>query len=202
MKKWLCTVCNYIHEGDSPPDICPICGVGPEMFEEVTQEQEQELMSADEKAQVKPVLRKFSYGLFVVGSKKDDKVNGQAANTAFQITNDPAKIAVGINKNNLTWEYINASKVFSVNILCEQQIDIVKHFGFQSGRKVDKFKDIDFITAKTGAPLLTDCSAWMECQVEQQLDVGTHTIFVGQVIKGESLQNDPPITYAYYHRNK
>jgi len=202
LKKWRCTVCNYIHEGETPPDVCPVCGVGPEMFEEVKVETEQELMTAEEKTNAKPAIRKFTYGLFVISSKKGDKVNAQAANTAFQITNDPAKIAIGINKNNLTWEYINESGIFAVNILGQNQIDTVKHFGFQSGKKVDKFSDVSYTTEKTGAPLLTECTAWVECQVEHQIDVGTHTIFVGQVVNGANLGDAEPLTYAYYHQNK
>jgi len=201
-KKWRCTVCNYIHKGAAPPDECPVCGVGPELFEEVTEEETIELMTEEEMKQAKPAIHKFSYGLFVIGSKNKEKVNAQTANTAFQITSDPAKIAIGINKNNLTWECINESNVFTVNFLSQDQIESVKHFGFQSGRKVDKFKDIQFITKKTGAPILTECLGYLECRVEHKLDSGTHTIFVGQVIGGESLGNDEPLTYAYYRAHK
>lgn len=202
MKKWRCTVCNYVHRGETPPDRCPVCGVGPDMFEEVEEEQAEELMTAEEKEKAKPAIHKFSYGLFVISSKKGDKINAQAANTAFQITSDPVKVAIGINKNNLTWEYISESEVFSINFLGKDQINTVKHFGFQSGRKVDKFNNVPYFKAKTGAPILENCLAWLECQVQHKVDVGTHTIFVGQVVSGERLKDEEPLTYAYYRQNK
>ncbi len=202
MRLWRCTVCDYVHRGETPPAECPVCGVGPEMFEEVEGETAEEPITAEERAKVKAAIHKFSYGLFVIGSRKGDSINAQTANTAFQITSDPDRVAIGINKANLTWEYISQSRVFSISILGRGQIDTVKHFGFQSGRKVDKFSDVSYFTAKTGAPILEDCLAWLDCQVQQEVDVGTHTIFVGLVVGGDRLKDEDPLTYAYYRQNR
>ncbi|MBL7209589.1 MAG: flavin reductase, partial [Dehalococcoidia bacterium] len=64
-------------------------------------------------------MHKIGYGLYVVTSKKGDRLNGQIANTVFQITSEPPTVAVSINKNNLTWEFINESRVFAVSVLCQ-----------------------------------------------------------------------------------
>ncbi len=150
------------------------------------------------------ILRKISYGMYIVTSKKGDKVNGQTANTVFQVTSDPPTIAVSINKQNLTHEYISESKVFAVNILPETApMKIIGHFGFKSGRDMEKFADYKYKTEVTGAPILTEnIIGYIEAEVIASLDVGTHTIFVGKIVNGEILLEEPPMTYAYYHENK
>ena len=90
-------------------------------------------------------LHKISYGLYIVSSKKGDKLNGQIANTVFQITSEPPTIAVSINKGNLTHDYIAQSGVFTVSILSEQApMELIGKFGFKSGRDIDKFAGIDY----------------------------------------------------------
>ncbi len=105
MAKWRCTVCDYIHEGPEPPETCPVCGVDASFFEKV-----EEAAANPCQDEVKKALRHITYGLYIVASRKGEKINGQCANTVFQITSEPVKIAVGINKNNLTYEYIIKSK--------------------------------------------------------------------------------------------
>jgi len=90
-------------------------------------------------------LYNISYGIYVVSSKKENRINGQIANTVFQTTSEPATIAVCINKENLTHEFITESKVFSVSVL-EQETDMkfIGKFGFKSGRDEDKFKGVNY----------------------------------------------------------
>ena len=146
-------------------------------------------------------LHKISYGLYVVSSKKGEKLNGQIANTAFQITSDPATIAVSINKSNLTHEYIKESGVFSVSLLSEKTpLKMVGHFGFKSGRDLDKFEKYSYELGQTGCPIkLQDTLGYFEAEVVGSLDVGTHTIFVGQLVGAEVITDDAPMTYAFYH---
>jgi len=90
-------------------------------------------------------LQKLSYGLYVVTSKKGDRLNGQVANTVFQITSEPPTIAVSINKNNLTWEFIRESRVFAVSVLCQDTpLSFIGNFGFKSGREIDKLDGIKY----------------------------------------------------------
>ena len=149
-------------------------------------------------------LRNLSYGLYIVCSKKGDNWSGQIANTVMQITSDPATIAVSINKENLTSDYIKDSKVFTVSILNQEvPMETIGHFGFKTGKEIDKFKDLDFETGTTGAPLLKDnIIAWLEAEVLDSLEIGTHTIFVGKIINAEIIGEGEPLTYAYYHQVK
>lgn len=149
-------------------------------------------------------VQKMCYGVYIISSKKDDKINGQIANTAFQITSEPATIAISINKLNLTHEYIEASKVFTVSILSkEAPMTLIGQFGFKSGRDIDKFKDIQYKKGVTGAPIVLEQTVgFMECEVLSSTDVGTHTIFIGKIIDCDILSDTEPMTYAYYHQVK
>lgn len=149
-------------------------------------------------------LFKISYGMYIVGSKNGDKINAQIANTAIQSTSEPPTIAVTINKKNLTHEYIATSKVFSVSILAQDTpLNFIGQFGFKSGRDINKFESIKWKIGETGAPVVLDNSiAYFECKVVSQLDVGTHTIFVGLVVTAEILKEGEPMSYAYYHEVK
>jgi len=149
-------------------------------------------------------LYKLGYGLYVVSSARGDKINGQIANTVFQITSEPAAIAVSINKTNLTHEFIKESKVLAVSVLSQDTpLSFIGRFGFKSGRDIDKFEGISHKKGETQAPVLIDNSlAYLEAKVSQQLDVGTHTIFVGELVGADILKEGEPMTYAYYHQVK
>jgi flavin reductase (DIM6/NTAB) family NADH-FMN oxidoreductase RutF len=150
------------------------------------------------------VLRNCTYGLYVIGSKKGDRLNGQIANTVFQVTSNPPTIAVSINKQNLTHEFINESKVFTASILSQDTpLSFVGHLGFKSGREVDKLKDVNYKLGETKAPIVLDHSlAYLEAKVINQVDVGTHTIFIGEIVGADVLGEGEPMTYAYYHQVK
>ena len=149
-------------------------------------------------------LHKIGYGLYVVGSRKGDRLNGQIANTVFQITSEPPTIAVSINKNNLSHEFIKESKVFTVSVLSQDTpLSFIGHFGFKSGRDIDKLEGINYKTGETQAPVVTDNTlAYLEARVIQEIDAGTHTIFVGELAEAEVLKEGEPMTYAYYHQVK
>ncbi len=148
---------------------------------------------------------KISYGLYVVGSVKDNKLNAYVSNTVFQVTAEPARFAIACSKNNFTAEFIEKSKVFSVSVLQkETRADIIGTFGYKSGRDIDKFAGFRHQTGKTGAPvLLDDTLAWFECEVIQTIDTGSHLLFIGNVTDGELINaSGEPLTYAYYREVK
>ncbi len=149
-------------------------------------------------------LHKLGYGLYVVTSRKGDKFNGQIANTVFQITPEPPTIAVSINRKNLTWEYITASGVLAVSVLCQETpLSFIGHFGFKSGRDFDKHKDIEFRLGETGVPIvLENCVSCFEAKVIDRMDVGTHTIFVAEVVSAEVISDRTCMTYDFYHQIK
>ncbi|OQX53802.1 MAG: High molecular weight rubredoxin [Candidatus Cloacimonas sp. 4484_209] len=152
----------------------------------------------------KNVLHKISYGLYIVSSKSEGRSNGQIANTVFQISSDPPVIAISINKQNLTHEFIDSSKVFTVSILSEETpMQFIGRFGFKSGRDIDKFDGINYRTGKTGAPIVTDYTVgYIEAEVIKIIDAETHTIFLGKIIEAEILNTANPMTYDYYHKVK
>lgn len=146
-------------------------------------------------------LQKLSYGLYLVTSRHGDQLNGQVANTVFQITSEPPTIAVSINRKNLTWEFIRESRVFAVSILCQETpLAFIGRFGFKSGRDIDKLVGTDYRIGSTGAPLVIDNAvSYLEARVIGELDVGTHTLFVGEVVEADVLNDKPCLTYDYYH---
>lgn len=152
----------------------------------------------------KKTFHKLSYGLYVVCSKNAEKTNGQIANALFQVTSEPPTIAVSINKQNLTHDYIAQSKVFTVSILDKKTpLTLVGTFGFKSGRDIDKFKNVQVKHGKTNAPIvLNNALGYLEAHVIDTIDVGTHTIFIGQITDAALLSEESVLTYEYYHEVK
>ena len=149
-------------------------------------------------------LHKISYGLYVIGSRKGDRLNGQIANTVCQVCSEPPIIAVVINRNNLTHEFITKSKVFTASILSQDTpLSFIGHFGFRSGRDTDKLEGINCKIGESQAPVVTDNTlAYLEVRVLQKVDVETHTIFIGELVGADVLKEGEPMTYAYYHQVK
>jgi len=149
-------------------------------------------------------LYSLSYGLYVVASQKQGKLNAQIANTVIQVTSEPPTISVCINKQNLTHEFIMESKVFVASVLSQDApLSFIGHFGFKSGRDVDKLKDVNYKLGESKAPIVLDHSlAYLEAKAVNQVDVGTHTIFIGELVGGDVLGEGEPMTYAYYRQVK
>jgi len=149
-------------------------------------------------------LTKLGYGLYIVSSQCDGKFNGQIANTVFQTTAAPPTIAICINKQNLTHEYIESSRQFSVSILTKDTpMQFIGRFGFRCGRDLDKFREINHKVGKHGTPIVTQHTAgYLECEVIDGIDLGTHKLFVGKLLDAETMNDDEPMTYDYYHKIK
>ena len=214
-KRWRCTVCGYIHTGENPPEVCPICGVDASFFELVSQVDEVKSSTAEVKSIVKPImaqpdreaairqaLYRISYGLYIITAQAEGRDNGQCANTCFQITADPARLAIGINKLNFTHELIQKSGKFGVSVLSQTGHDYARRFGYRTGRDVDKFEGVAVHRGESGVLLLNDALVTMEATVMGQLDAGTHTLFLADVTNGEILQEGDPMTYAYFRSSK
>ena len=147
-------------------------------------------------------LWKIEYGMFIVSSHLDVKLNGQIANTVFQITAEPPTIAASLNKLNLTHDFVEKSRVFSVSILAaDAPMQLIGRFGFKSGREIDKFTETKHRIGMTGAPIVLEHAiGFIECEVINELDCGTHTLFLGKVVDCDII--DPqksPLTYSDYH---
>ena len=148
-------------------------------------------------------LFKLSYGLFVAASKAGAKMNGCIINTVTQITSNPLQVAMTVNKQNLTCDLIKQSGMVSVSILSEKApFSLFQHFGFQSGRDTDKFVGVPFGMTKQELPYLKEnATAYLDCKVVNSVDVGTHIMFIAEVVDAEVISDDNPMTYAYYHAN-
>ena len=148
-------------------------------------------------------LHKISYGMYIVTSGKE-RCNGQIANTVFQVTSEPETVAACINRENLTHELIAQSHIFAVSALSKDApLKFIGGFGFRSGREIDKFEGINFKIGKTGTRIVLDNSiAYLEAEVIDEIEVGTHTLFIGKVVDADILNGEEPMTYAYYHEIK
>ena len=144
---------------------------------------------------------KLSYGLFVLTSCYEGRNSGCIINTAGQVTAEPNRISITVNKSNFTHELVMKSKKFNISILSEEaNFDLFRHFGFQSGRDTDKFADFnDCKTSSNGLYYVTaGTNGYISATVEQTLDLGTHTLFIASVDDMEVLSEVPSATYTYY----
>ena len=141
------------------------------------------------------VMYALSYGLFVLSARQGGKDNGCITNTAIQVTTDPNRIAVAINKSNYTHDMVKEAGRFTVSILSEEaKFDLFQRFGFQSGRDVDKFAGFEQHTGKDadGIRYVTQgANAWLSCKVVSATDLGTHTLFLADVLDGGVLSSAP-----------
>lgn len=149
------------------------------------------------------VLFNIGYGLYVV-TTKDNNDNGCIINTVMQVTSDPCQIAIAVNKRNLTQQMISRTRKFNLSVLSEQaSFDIFKHFGYQSGRDVDKFANFsDVKRSPNGLYYITQgTNSYMSAYVQHEMDLGTHSLFIGQLVAIESLSDEKSATYDYYQNN-
>ena len=146
-------------------------------------------------------LCKIQYGMYIVTSKDANKKNGQIATVVSQVTAEPIQLMTCISKETLTHEMIEATGLIGVSILEEATpMKFIGHFGFRSGREFDKFVDMPFKEGKLGVPLvLKHTLVVLEGQVNRCLDVGTHTIFVFEVLSSDRVKKGEAMTYEYYH---
>ena len=143
------------------------------------------------------VMYSLSYGLFVLSARRGDKDNGCITNTAIQVTTDPNRIVVAINKGNYTHDMVKETGRFTVSVLSEEaKFDLFQRFGFQSGRDADKFAGFQANTGKDadGIPYVTQgTNAWLSCKVVSATDLGTHTLFLADVLDGGVLPDRGPV---------
>ncbi len=149
-------------------------------------------------------LYSISYGLYMITTRDGERLNGQIANTVFQISGDPPTIAISINKHNWTNQLIRKGGLFAVSVLAEEApLPLIGLFGFKSGRDIDKFADLTYRETAQGLPYLEDgVLAYFEARTIQDIDAKTHSIFIGEITDAGVLRKGNPMTYAYYHQVK
>ena len=149
------------------------------------------------------VMFKISYGLYVLTAKDGEKSNGCIINTLEQVTTTPNKVTIAVNKSNYTHDMILKTGRFNASILSEKaDFDTFKHFGFQSGRDVDKFSNYPAEISENGIPYITKgTNGFISAEVISTVDLGTHTLFLANVTDGKVLSDDSSATYDYYHKH-
>lgn len=147
---------------------------------------------------------KLSYGLYVVSSSCDGKDSACIANTFVQVTSEPARVCITLNKNNYTTSLIENSCVYNVGVLLDDiDMDVIRRFGFQSGKDVNKFDGIDYEVDCQNIKQITEgIAASFSVKVISMTDVGTHIMFVGDVIDCKVINGGEVLTYANYHNKK
>lgn len=146
-------------------------------------------------------MYKLTYGLFVLTSRSDGKDSGCIINTAGQVTSEPNRISIAVNKGNFTHDLVKASGKFNLSILSEEaKFETFQHFGFQSGRTADKFAGYSACKrSENGLYYITEgTNGYISATVEQTVDLATHTLFIARVDDMEVLSSSPSATYAYY----
>lgn len=149
-------------------------------------------------------MYKLSYGLFVLTVKDEVKANGCITNTAIQVASDPNTISFAVNKANYTHDMVMKTKACNISVISEKaDFELFKHFGFQSGRDVDKFADYnDCKMADNGIPYITaGTNAYFSIEVTSTVDLGSHTLFIGKPTEMVVLDDAGSATYAYYQSN-
>jgi flavin reductase (DIM6/NTAB) family NADH-FMN oxidoreductase RutF len=142
----------------------------------------------------KPALEQFSYGLYVIGSRAGDEVNGMTANWVTQVSFDPRMVAVAVEAQSHTLANIRAGRVFSVNVIDEADTALIEQFVEPQERAGNKLGGVEFRTAATGAPILARALAWLECEVEQLVPAGDHELVIGRVVNGGQHREGEPLT--------
>ncbi len=150
------------------------------------------------------VMFNLSYGLYLLSAKTEKKDNACIINTAIQVTSNPLRILIAVNKENYTHDMILKTGIFNVSILSESApFEIFTHYGFQSGKNTDKIIDSPHLTrSENGLFYLPECAnSFISGKVVETVDMGTHTIFIADVTEAKKLNDEPSVTYTYYHKN-
>ncbi len=152
-------------------------------------------------------MYKLSYGLFVCTAVRGDKKNGCIINTAMQVASEPNTISFAMNKGNFTHDMVIETKKCNISVIGQDaSFDLFKHFGFQSGRDVDKFGPdypiADYKIAEIGIPyIVKGTNAYFSLNVKETCDLGSHTLFICEPVAMEVLSDVLSCAYEYYQGN-
>lgn len=147
-------------------------------------------------------LFQLTYGLYVLTTREGEKDNGCIINTVMQVAENPVRLAIAVNKQNYSCEMVIRSGVFNISaITTEADFALFQRFGFQSGRDTDKFQGLSQLKrSENGLYYLTEMTnAFLSAKVVQQMDLGTHMLFIAEVTDGDVLSDAWACSYAYYH---
>ena len=172
------------------------------LAEELCAEYEARSPEAPNKNDMKALFN-IGYGLYVITSNDGQRDNGMIGNTVAQVANDPTRIAVTINKQNYTHHIVQQTG--KMNVCClstDAPFSVFEHFGFQSGRTVDKFKGVETMRSDNGLVFLSQhINSFFSLEVDSYVDLGSHGMFVCHITEARVINRNESMTYAYYHKN-
>ncbi len=142
----------------------------------------------------KRALRRLSYGVYVVSVRHGEVINAMTVRMVSQVSERPPRLAVSIAKRCYTHDLIQKSEAFAVHVLAQGQELLGGHFGLRTGRDVNKLAGVEFETGVTGAPILKECSAFLECRLSGAHDMGNCTLFIGEMV-ASGVSERPPLIY-------
>lgn len=145
--------------------------------------------------QFKQIMRRFAAAVNVITSSDSTVKNGMTATAVCSVTAEPPSALIIVNKSNRSHPIIDKTKTFAVNVLSAEQKHVATHF---ASKLPDPFADIPHTTGKTGCPLIEGADAHIECVVIEQVDVGTHTIFIGKIVATGAANREPLL----YHEGR
>jgi len=145
----------------------------------------------------------LQYGLFLLSTNDEDRDNVSVINTVMQITDNPKRIVIGINKSSYNCEIIEKTGAFNISVLTEKTpFDVFKQFGFVSGREKDKTAGMALKRSENGIVYFDDyANSFISASVTEKVDCGTHFLFIADVTEAVVLSNENSVTYEYYHKN-
>jgi flavin reductase (DIM6/NTAB) family NADH-FMN oxidoreductase RutF len=149
-------------------------------------------------------LYNLTYGLYLLSTREEGKDYGCIINTAVQVARDPDRIAISVQNNNKTCEVLKRTELFNLTAITEDApFDLFKQFGMQSARDVEKFRGYPGVDrAPNTLPILSrHGNMYLSVYVDQVMDLGSHTLFIGQILDGEVLSNKPSCSYGHYQAN-
>ena len=149
------------------------------------------------------VTRNIGYGLYVITAREGEKDNGMIANTLMQVSSEPLRFSVCINKSNYTHDMIKNTGIMNVSPISQSApFEVFKALGFSSGRDTDKMSSLSFRRSENGIAVLSDnVNSFLSLSVCQYIDLGSHGLFICDLTESEVITKDETMSYSYYHSN-
>lgn len=147
------------------------------------------------KPEITEAQKKITHGVYVISTAHEGRLNAMTAAWAARVSFVPPLVMVAVGHARHTHGMIKGSGVFCVNVLGPKNIELGRHFGLKTGRKVDKFEGVPFETRATGSPIIPGCVAWLDCRVHSTHEAGDHTLFIGEILVAGVLDDTAPLVY-------
>lgn len=148
-------------------------------------------------ADIADLFRRLTAGVYVVGVAEAERRNAFTAAWLTQVSFDPLLLALSVNPGHASYPLLVGGGGFTVSVLSQSQLHLARHFGTRSARETDKLAHIGWRPGRTGAPILTEAVAYLECRISRRIPAGDHEIVIASPVAGEILLPDAILlTYA------